>query len=93
MADAGDEAAGDGGHHAVVVEVGLTLLHLLLREKTEVTDAAVGKTIDDGAAEVVASQIVDAGTDVGTQCGSQDDQYDMQVAGGSMVGGRSDNEL
>ena len=49
MADAWNEAARDGGHHAVVIEIFLTVLYLLLIEQAELSPFAVSKTIDDGA--------------------------------------------
>lgn len=59
MADAGDEPACDGSRHAVVIEIVFTFLHLFLIQHTEMSPTAVGETIDNRSAKIVARQIVD----------------------------------
>ena len=76
MADAGDETARDGRHHAVVVEIAFALLHLLLREQAEAAQAAVGEAVDERAAQIVARQVVDGGATVGSDR-RKDDVYNV----------------
>ena len=69
VSDAWNEAPGDGGHHAVIVEILLAVFHLLLIEQTEFSPFAVGETIDERATQIVACKIVDGGTAVGSDGG------------------------
>ena len=93
MADDGHEASGQCGHDAVAVEVALALLHFLLVEQAEVAPAAVGKAVDDGAAQIAACKVVDGGSAVGTERGGQDDEPHVEMATGSEVGGWRHDEL
>ena len=93
VTDAGNESAGDGGHHTMVVKIFLAFLHLALAEHAEMAEFAVGKLIDDGTAEIVACQIVDGGSGHGTKSGEENHKPDVDVAGGGMVGSGSYNEL
>ena len=93
VADAGDESSGDCCELAVIVEVSLTLLHLVLVEETEVPEATVRKAVDDRTAEVVTREVVERCPDIGTEGGEEDDEERVEVSARSVVGGRRHNEL
>ena len=85
MSDDGHEAAGQRGYDAVSVEVALALLHFLLVEQAEVSPAAIGKAIDDGAAEIASGEVVDGGSAVGSDgCGKNDHPHVEVTAGGKI---------
>lgn len=50
------------------------------------------ETINHGATEVFASQIVDGGTAVGSRCGSENNKPDIEVAPCGMIGRRGYHE-
>ena len=93
MADAGNESAGDSCHHAMIIEIVLTLLHLFLIQHTEVAPTAVGEAIDDRAAEIVTCQIVDRSAAVGSSCRKENDQPNVEITGGRVVGRGSNHQL
>ena len=93
VSDAGNEAPGDGGHHAVIVEILLAVFHLLLIEQTEFSPFAVGETIDEGATQIVACKIVDGGTAVGPDGGKQNHQPNVEVSTSGMIGSGRNNEF
>lgn len=95
MTYAGDEATYEGGHGSVVGEVFLGVLHFLLVEEAEVSEGAIGKSVDDGASEVASGCIVDKGAYIGSQRGTEDNEDYVEVAaiGGSTVGGRWHDEF
>ena len=46
----------------MIVKISLALLHLGLVKHAQATEFAVGKSVDDGATEVVTCKIVDSGS-------------------------------
>ena len=68
VTDNGYKATCQRGSDPVIVKVFLTPFYFLLIEQTHLSPFAVGKLINDGAAYVECHKIVDAGTDVGTEC-------------------------
>ena len=58
---------------SVAVEVFLSLFHLPRIDEAHVTEAAVGKGIDNGAAQKVRQAVVDHSPDEGTQRAAKDD--------------------
>ena len=85
VANARNETARECGDDAVFVEVTFRLLDLLLIEQTHLAPLAVGELIDDGTADVESHEIVDGGTEVGTDGGKEDDQPHVQLSAGGMI--------
>ena len=93
MADDGHETTCQRGCDAVLVEVALALLHLLLIEQAEMSPAAIGKAIDDGSAEIASGKVVDGGSAVGSDGGSQNDHPHVQVSASGEIGSRWHHKL
>lgn len=93
MPDAGDEAPGDGGHQAMVVEISLAVLHFLLVEQAHAPPFAVCKPIDDWTPEIVTGQVVDRSAAIRAyRCHEHDHPY-VQIASGGMVCGWSHDKF
>lgn len=93
MSDAGDESSGDCSELTVVVEVGLTLLNLLLVEQAEVSEPAVGESVDDRSSEVVTGEVVDGSAHIRSEGGKEHDEEGIEASTRSMVGCRCHDEL
>lgn len=73
----------------MVVEVFLCLLHFLLIQQTQVAEGAVGKGVDNGAPQIAGGSVVDEGTQICTNGGTEHHEDDVQVAvlGCGTIGG------
>ena len=74
MTYAYDKSACERCHRSMVVEILFTLLHFLLVEQAHMSPAAIRKTVNNRATEVVACNVVDTRTDVGSNSGEQDNE-------------------
>ena len=86
MANTRDKPACDGSKHTVVVEIFFAFFYLFLIEHTELAELTVGKAIYNRSAKIVACNIVDGGTGIGSQRSEQDNKEYIKVAIGSMIG-------
>ena len=68
MTDTRNQSSGNRGHHTMVVEVFLTLLHLLLVQQTQVPQLTIGELIHYGTSHEVSHHVVDGSAEVGTKC-------------------------
>ena len=93
VTDHWDEASCQRGCNTVIVEVFFTLLYLLLIQQAHLAPLAVGELIDHRATHIQSHEIVDAGTDIGTEGGKENDQEHVERTTGSMIGCRGDDEL
>ena len=93
MADTWDEASGECGDDAVVVEITLGLLDLLLVQQTHLAPLAIRELIDDRTADVERNKVIDGGTNVGTNGGEEDDQPHVELSAGSMISRGGDDEF
>ena len=93
MTNAGNKSACDGCYHAVVIEILLALLYFLLVQQAHLSPLRIGKSVDDGTTEVVAGNIVDGGSAVGSDGGSQNDHPHVQVSACSEIGCRWHHKL
>ena len=87
------ETTSERGHDAVAIEVAFAFLYLFLIEQTKVSPTAVGKAIDDGAAQIASCKVVDGSPAVGTDGSCQNDKPHVEMAAGSKVGGRRHHKL
>lgn len=77
LSHGGHKAAEEGGGRTVVTEIGFGVFNLGAVDQAHMADAAVGKTIDDGAAEPTGQIVVDECTEVGTEGGYDDHHEDV----------------
>mgnify|MGYP006360428051 CR=1 FL=1 len=56
------------------------VLHFGFVDKAHVSEAAVGKFIDNGTTEPLGEIIVDESTDVGSESGTEDNKIDIQAS-------------
>ena len=86
----GHQSADDGGGGTGVAENGFGLLDLGTVDEAHVAHAAVGKGVDNGAAQPACQSVVDQCAEVGTQGGKNHDQHNVHalVGHGFPRGGR-----
>jgi len=80
LAHGGYQSANESGYGTVLVKEFLGVLHLGFVDKAHMSEAAIGKLIDDGATEPFGQIIIDESTDVGTDGGEEDNEIDIKAS-------------
>ena len=94
LPDCRNEAAQEGGDGAVAVKIGFGFLHLLGIDEAHVPHPAVGKGIDDRAANEQRQDVVDDGSDECAKGGNEDNHHHVHVAVACReIGSRRDDDL
>ena len=78
VTDHWDKAPRQCGCYTMIIEILLALFHLFLIQQTHLAPFAVGKLIDDRATYIEGNEVVDAGTDICTEGGKEDDQKHIE---------------
>ena len=80
LAHGGYQSADEGGNGSMLVEEIFGVLHFGFVDKAHVSEAAVGKFIDNGTTEPLGQIIIDESTDGGTDGGEEDNEIDIEAS-------------
>ena len=80
LAYGGDQPAEESGNDAVLAEIFFGMCDFLSVEQAKMPHPAVGEFVHDGTAQPFGKEIVDKGTQVGSEGGDYHDHDDVHVA-------------